>query len=497
MELQFKEQHCTCLQPAVREVQNLEQTQELKLTDGMPDIGRILNAWGQTVLRSKEWRDDRIAVSGGVMVWVLYAPEDGSQVRCLESWIPFQMQWELPTNTPEGSIRIQSMLRFADARSVSARKILVRCGLTALAEVYSPMEGKWYTPENVPEEVQLLRRNYPMRLPREAGEKTFSMEEEAALPPSAPVPEKLLYYGVYPSVTDCKLLGDRLLFRGNLNLHVLYVSEEGQLHSWDFELPFSQFAQLEESYTGNAQSNIRIEPTNLELELLEEGQLLLKAGLTAQYLIEDMQMMELVEDAYSPERSLNITMEKLSLPAVLDSRQENLYGEQKLPEDAAIVVDVCFLPGFPRQQRNAATVTLLPSGVFQVLYYAQDGSLQSTNLRWEGKMEIPADEDVRILTSPVQLSADAPASGSMTVRTQLPIHITTMENQGIPMVTGLEMGQPQAKKADRPSLILRRAGDGGLWVLAKSSGSTMDAIRQANHLESEPQPGQMLLIPVG
>ena len=121
MELQFKEQHCTCLQPAVREVQNLEQTQELKLTDGMPDIGRILNAWGQTVLRSKEWRDDRIAVSGGVMVWVLYAPEDGSQVRCLESWIPFQMQWELPANTPEGSIRIQSMLRFADARSVSAR----------------------------------------------------------------------------------------------------------------------------------------------------------------------------------------------------------------------------------------------------------------------------------------------------------------------------------------------------------------------------------------
>ena len=33
---------------------------------------------------------------GGMMVWVLYAPEDGSPERCIEGWIPFQMRWDLP-----------------------------------------------------------------------------------------------------------------------------------------------------------------------------------------------------------------------------------------------------------------------------------------------------------------------------------------------------------------------------------------------------------------
>ena len=39
-------------------------------------------------------------------------------------------------------------------------------------------------------------------------------------------------------------------------------------------------------------------------------------------------------------------------------------------------------------------------------------------------------------------------------------------------------------------------GEESLWELAKTTGSTMDAIRRANNLENEPSPGQMLLIPI-
>ena len=92
MELQFQKSACSCLEPVVRDIQNVEQTQEIKLPDGMPDIGHVLAAWGQTILRGKEWRGDSISLAGGMMVWVLYMPEDGSAEQCLEGWIPFQMR---------------------------------------------------------------------------------------------------------------------------------------------------------------------------------------------------------------------------------------------------------------------------------------------------------------------------------------------------------------------------------------------------------------------
>ena len=64
------------------------------------------------------------------------------------------------------------------------------------------------------------------------------------------------------------------------------------------------------------------------------------------------------------------------------------------------------------------------------------------------------------------------------------------------MLTGMELGEMRPKNPEQPSLILRRADHSRLWDIAKKSGSTMDAIRRANALAGEPEPGQMLLIPI-
>ena len=64
------------------------------------------------------------------------------------------------------------------------------------------------------------------------------------------------------------------------------------------------------------------------------------------------------------------------------------------------------------------------------------------------------------------------------------------------MVTGLTLGEVQEPDPGRPSLILYRAGKTRLWDIAKQNGSTVEAIRKANGIAEEPEPGRMLLIPV-
>ena len=76
------------------------------------------------------------------------------------------------------------------------------------------------------------------------------------------------------------------------------------------------------------------------------------------------------------------------------------------------------------------------------------------------------------------------------------MELTTRAEQTIPMVTGVELGQRKQPDPNRPSLILRRAGEQRLWDIAKVSGSTMEAIQRANSLSGEPVPDQILLIPV-
>ena len=55
LQLQFERQGIPCLKTLKREIQSQEQTQEVRISDGMPDIGSIIGAWGQVILRGKEW----------------------------------------------------------------------------------------------------------------------------------------------------------------------------------------------------------------------------------------------------------------------------------------------------------------------------------------------------------------------------------------------------------------------------------------------------------
>ncbi len=493
----WKRNTISCLDTAVREVQNSEQTQEIKLSDGMPDVGKILSAWGQPILRGKEWESGRMTVSAGMMVWVLYAPEDGSKERCLDAWVPFQLRWDLPEGTEEGDIRIRCLPRFVDARSVSPRKIMVRCAMGCLGEAFVPKTVETFSAEDSGDEVQLLQSTYPARLYKEAGEKSFLVDEELTVPDSLPQPEEVLYYRMNPQVTEKKVLGNKVVFRGNGNLHVLYRGEEGRLQSWDFELPFSQFAELRNDHGPDALADMVLSPTNLELNLDEEGRIRFQGSVAAQYVITDKALLSLIEDAYSPGRELELQTGELELPLVLENRRENLYGEQNIPQEARSAVDTSFLPDFPRQRRGEDMVELTAPGTFQVLYYGEDGVLHSGTARWEGIQRLPADENSDLTAVPVPMDANAmTGNGQIVVKAEVPLELTATTSQRIPMVTGVNLGNPVEPDPDRPSMILRRAGDRRLWDIAKENGSTMEAIRRANGIQEEPEPDRMLLIPV-
>lgn len=493
MQLQWKSTPCGYLQCNIRQVQNQEQTQEVRLTDGMPDIGRVLCAWGQPVLRSKEWRNDTITVTGGVTAWVLYAPEDGSEPRSVEVWLPFQLRHTMPASNREGSIRVNCLLRSLDGRTLSARKMMVRSSLGILVEALEPAEAELFTPGEVPEGVELLTKTYPAMLPAEAGEKLFELEETVQLPGTAP--RKLLACDLQPVVTEQAALGGRAVFRGHGRLHVVYMGEDDQIHSEYTELPFAQYVELDRDYDKDVAASVMMTVSALDT-VLADGLLQVKCGLIAQYLIHQRRLLDVAEDAYSPTRKVVPEMQTLELPVLLDRRAETL--DAAVDMDAAQIVDVTFLPDHPTQYREGDLISMELPGSFQVLYYDGEQNLQAKTENWFGRLDIPAGEGSTILSDVHQPKQPGyTLSGGQTqLDGAVKMELTAGAMQTIPMVTALEIGEEIQPDPARPALVLRRMEDASLWELAKDYGSTVDAIRKANHLNDEPIQGQMLLIPV-
>lgn len=498
MEIQFQKSVFPCLKTVCRQYLSQEQTQEIRVPEGMPDIGTVLTAWGQIVIRGKDWHASSAGVTGGVMVWALYLPEDGSGVQQLETWLPFQQTWDFPETTREGYLQVIPMLRSVDARTLSARKMMVRASVGLLGQATVPEELELYTPEQLPEDIQVLKKTYPLRLPVETGEKAFHLEETLSVPNTYAPIEKLLRYWLNLSLSEMKVVADKLVMRGIAGLGALYCGTDGQLHTWEYDLPFSQYTQLNQDYPPEAQADVYFAVTSLELEPGEENTLNLKAGITGQYTLYDTAVAEIAEDAYSLTRQLTPGWGKVDIPAILDSRTDTVTAQQNLQTDMLRVLDVCFYPENPEMHRQGDAVQAELSGVFQVLGYSPDGELQTATARWESPHTIAADGnvDLEMSVQPVGRPSGSAGPGDVSLLAQMQLQTNTVFAQTMEYLTDLETGEAAEPDPSRPSLILRRAGNDSLWEIAKSAGSTVADIQKANNLQSEPEQDQMLLIPV-
>lgn len=496
MELQFEKTTRKCLQQVLWDTQEQEQTQELRLPEGMPDIGQVIACWAQPVIRGKEWRGDRVGVTGGVMCWVLYTPEEEGAPQAVSAWMPFHMKWDIPQTKRDGTILVQPFVHNADARSLSSRKLMVRAntGMTILG--MAPSEVTLYTPAELPADVQLLRKNYPMQIPVEAGEKAFSLEEDISFPGTLPQPETIVRYGLQPVMAEWKLMTDKAVFRGTALLHVLYRSNDGGLHTWEYELPISQYAELDKEYDADASVEVWPAVTDLELDYVD-GQMRLKAGMTGQYMVYERPVVEVVEDAYSPTRQVDAVMQQLQMPSVLDIINDTIRVEQSVDADVGRVIDLGFYPDSPQQNRIGEHHEIVFPGVFRLLSEDGEGRLQSTDAYWEETRTIPVDAQVQMQTRVTPASQpQSQMGGGVLMQGDLQSQSTAVSRQGIPMVTGLALGEEIPPNPNRPSVILRRAGEEGVWELAKATGTTVENIQMANRLETDPVPGQMLIIPI-
>lgn len=494
MELQFPKSALSYLRRAAWEIKNEEQTQEVRLADSFPDIGKILGAWGQPLVRSKEWLSSSMRISGGIMAWVLYIPEEGGTPRCVETWIPFQMQWDFPQTQYDGVMRVSCLLKGIDARSVSARKIMVRSVVSAAGEALEPTHSELYQPGEIPEDVQLLRKSYPVCLPTEAGESVITMDEELTPNASCGPIRKIIRCSLQPELIDQKVMADKVVFRGSAGVQILCESEDEKLHRCDFELPFSQYAELEREYDPYALAEVIPAVTNLELDVQENGTLRLKAGIVGQYVIYDRPVLEVVTDAYSTQRQVMPLRQELALPAVLDMKREVVKVEAAADQEGIQNIDSAAMLSHPSQRKEEQGFLMEIPGSLQLLGYDSDEKPTGSSSRWEREMEILADEGAMLLARSSLTGKPQATSNGFAFDLAADIQVTVPT--GIPMVTALSLGDAAQLDPNRPSLILRRVGDDTLWDIAKSCGSTVDSIREANALTEEPLSDQFLLIPI-
>lgn len=502
MELELNRTHLTGYDVVLDTTVFQEETLETIVPDACPDILRLVDTQGKVLLKGKTALDGRVTLSGTARLTVLYLPDSGTGPRCLEVNIPFAISAE-DKNIRSGCI-VTALPRVvgADTRTINPRKIMTRVEIAVCVKVFTTSTLALCAGINALDgSVEQLTEMHQLYGVSALQEKHVAFEDNLNIPAGRPAAEELLSSRVELSCSDSKIIGNKLIFKGEAAVQLVYRPVSGGMDTADFTLPFSQIAEV----VGVGEDGF----CNLEISLLAADFVLGEDGRTvsvvlsmlAQAVIREVRSVTLLTDAYST--CCQMRAERTSFDYSVCQMEGS--GRQVVREiietglQIKSVVDSYCMIGRTAQNREANEMRLTAQLTVTAVCTTEDGEYCAISRVFDVScgVEMPEECTCQFVCQCGNLVA-TPIADGVEVRFSLEFPYLGVKSVCVSVVRDVTaMDAVDEDLGQKPSIVLRVLQDGErLWDVAKRYGTTIGDIIKANELESEqPSCGTLLLIP--
>ena len=505
MELELEQERIIGYELAGEKTVCQEETLESIVPDACPDILRIADVCGHPIITGKQPREDAALVSGTVPMSVLYEPEGKAGLCKMDVSLPFTCQLAVPGLTDSGRIIASASLRHAEAKLLNPRKVLLRVDLAVNLRVYRSYERAVCCAVCSDREATLCQKKAEVQdcYICDVAEKPFRLETQLRMKAVQGEQVQILSLRGVPVCSDCKLIGNKLIFKGSINLAVLTQDSGRLLNTVRESVPFSQIMEVNGGEGGQSWG------VTLELQSLEwsadtddSGLLSVTADILAQTSVMQSKTLTLLEDLYSTEFRTECHTDELLFQrcgeetVIPQPVRELVEGEPVIQT----IVDSQLHFGEIVQTRQEKALRLSVNVVLELLYLDQEEHLHQLTQEIPVSCQlncVPEDRCDCSYSCPDDVYA-SPSAGGAEVRFNVEFHCRVTHTTKVNGVTSAQIGKERnIEGRERPSVVLRLAsGDETLWDIAKSYGTTEERIAEVNDLEEGLSPaGIMLLIP--
>lgn len=481
-----------------------EETQEAIVPDACPDILRILDARAYACLTGKQVRDNLITVTGLVRTSVFYLPEGEAGVRHLEIATPFTCQADAHGISNQGTVLAFPSVRWAEARALNPRKILLRVDLAVGIRVLQPNQMNFCCGAASDSSVGLhqLLSSETIDVISNVQEKPFTFTDAVDFNLSNNVRGEVLNIHGTPCCHESRLIGNKLIFKGAVELDVLLCAGT-ELKVVRQSMPYSQIMEVP-GMGDNCSCEVRVALSDLSFQPddshANSGMLTLE--LLAQAIVLERCSITLLSDLYSTSFAMETRMKTHTLRRFLE-QDIRTTPVRELLETTTMVRTVAHGwadLGEIHSAQEGEQVTVTVQVQVNVIYQDDAEQLQSIHKT----ISVCCAFDCAAgcthqcwCSSPAELFV-APAAGGLEIRFSQDFHCAVSQACQISAIDSAQLGDERSKSDEsQPSIILRLAAPGErLWDIAKYYATTEEEIIQANELENGILPiGKMLLIP--
>ena len=508
MELELKQAYLNAYETGGEWTLTQEESVETIVPDSCPDMARIISTQGTVFVHSREVRDGKAEVTGTVRVTVLYMPDQEGGVRALNFAVPFTLESDSSAMPGCRVLTAETGLEFLESRMLNPRKIFTHCRLAARLTGYQQTQHAYCTDVEAGEDLGVEKQQERQRtiLLTEVSEKDFTFSEELNLSPGRIGAAELLHNEVRTSVTETKLVGSKLIFKGVFHVSLLYRTPEGICASASSEMPFSQIMEAE-SGSESSTATLQLQLTGADLQISHEDpegrRIAVTLYLHATALLRCQQELTLLSDLYSTSYETHYEASPLTLTAFHEGflRRQTVREVLEIGTAAETILSAAVTCGAVSVSREGEYVTLRTAAAVRVLYLDEGGVALMAERTLEVSCQTELPEGCHVTARAFCPDEVQGSLGDRGIEVRFPVDFQIEAAKRVKRVciSAAKLSpESDTEAGEMPSLVLRcLSGRETAWDLAKRYHTTISAILSANKLENETElpRDRLLLIP--
>ena len=477
---------------------------DMIVPDSKPDILSTLETSGVVSVYKKEIQTGRVRVDGNVNVYIMYlADSSEDKTRGLNTNLDFSENFIIPDCTQEMRANLEICIKNIECKVLNGRKINIKVTLDTKVRLYAVEETEIICDLNN-ENIQVLKPTHRINSLIGAGETKAYIKETINIDSQDSLAE-ILKCNLRIINKDIKISYNKILAKAEVELKIVYLTEENQIKVITCNLPIVGFIDMP-NITENSMCDVHYQVRNIIIKpnSAQEHSIYveIEMGICAECYEE--KEINMIEDLYSTCSNLEFNKRRITTISNKTKKQEilNVSNKVNMPEIVGNeLIDVDIEPSI--KKINKSNSKLMCEGeILLTFLYSEEGQMQvnakNTTLPFEIALnDIENVENVEVMPSvEIQSSNCKLEGGAIDCSADLRFDIELQENRNLDIIDDITESELEDSQDYSVVIYIVKKGD-TLWNIAKRFKSTVDDIARVNGIENTNRilEGEKLYIP--
>ena len=475
---------------------------EIIISDAQPDIKEIISESVKPVITFRNVTDGRISFKGNLTSCIVYISKDSDNpVSAVINVTNFEDIMNIDGLEKDDCVNIRAYADRYEFRKINERKVSVKAVLTIDVKEYKSCQCVSIAPDTQSKDTQLLIGDKIVRNHISQDKTDFDIHETYSIPSNKHQAEEILTQFYTLSDIDTRAMRGGYRITGNLNVDLLYTTNDGTLaDTAHFQVPFEHTVD-NESITEDMHAVSRIDVYNVKAGAFEDSSgenriIDIDAVFNEVTDVFEDEKITYVKDAYCVNDKYQTETEKITMPVFTGRNKArfNLKGTaggntgadimQVIGAEGNVTVDSVYPQNGSVAVEGVADIT--------VLYIARDDArpvyFMKAFIPFHQEMDMSGVSEGDLINADVRVegvSFNILNSSEVEVNVNLACDAEAVKLDETEVVSDIKKDE-NAENISMPAAVIYTVQKGEtLWDISKKYGAVKEDILVINNMEKE------------